>query len=445
MNSIQPLRFITRAVLPLVYDESLSYYEFLCKVLDKLNIVITNSNTQSEAIKALNTELKNFKASTDAKFLEYQTNVERLFDEVEAKLNLKEDTANKTQIITDSSTEAQYPSAKAVNDVIKALNTDLNNKEDTDNKTQVITDSATEAQYPSAKAVLEYVKAHAGGGADIVSFDFPHGQETVTYDTTDGITMAGQARLTDANGKTNDIAATVGIPIKAGDGISINATADGTGVEVKNTNIIALEYSTPTQSIVSKINDADIAAKYDDYDNVISTTYATKTELPVYKTIPDGAIYKINNKDIAATYDDAGNVISTTYATKTELPVYKTLPEAGIYSINNNDIVAKYDETGNVISTTYATKTELNSKLDKTSDGLKIYATDDIGNQTTVDYTNDILPSSIPLRKASGNLAGNTPITNDDYTTKSYVDNKAEAWTFTLDDGTTVTKNVLVN
>ena len=104
MNSIQPLRFITRAVLPLVYDESLSYYEFLCKVLDKLNIVITNSNTQSEAIKALNTELKNFKASTDA------------------NLNLKEDMDNKTQIITDSSTEAQYPSAKAVLEYVNSLN-----------------------------------------------------------------------------------------------------------------------------------------------------------------------------------------------------------------------------------------------------------------------------------------------------------------------------------
>ena len=104
MNGIQPLRFITRAVLPLVYDESLSYYEFLCKVLDKLNIVITNSNTQSEAIKALNTELKNFEASTDA------------------NLNLKEDMDNKTQIITDSSTEAQYPSAKAVLEYVNSLN-----------------------------------------------------------------------------------------------------------------------------------------------------------------------------------------------------------------------------------------------------------------------------------------------------------------------------------
>lgn len=405
MNGIQPLRFITRAVLPLVYDESLSYYEFLCKVLDKLNIVITNSNTQSEAIKALNTELKNFEASTDAKFLEYQANVERLFDEVEAKLNLKEDVANKTQVITDSATEAQYPSAKAVNDVIKALNTELNNKENMANKTQLITDSATEAQYPSAKAVLEYVKAHAGGGADIVSFDFPHGQETVTYDTTDGITMTGQARLTDSNGKTNDVATDISIPIFSGQGIDIGAKADNTGVVITNTNIIALGYSTPDQSIVSIINNADIAAKYDDSDNVISTTYATKTELPVYKTIPDGAIYKINNNDIAATYDDSGNSI-----------------------IN-----------------TYATNTELNNKLDKTTNGLKVYATDDIGNQTTVDYTDDILPSSIPLRNTSGNLAGNAPIANNDYTTKSYVDNKAEAWTFTLDDGSTVVKNVLVN
>ena len=186
-------------------------------------------------------------------------------------------------------------------------------------------------------------KGDPGTSADVVSIDFPFGQKTVGYNTTDGITLVGKTRLTDTNSKTNDATTDIAIPIFPGQGIAINAKADGTGVEIKNTNIIALEYSTPTQSIVSKINNADIAAKYDDYDNVISTTYATKTELPVYKTIPDGAIYKINNNDIAATYDDAGNIISNIYATKT------------------------------------------------------------------------------------------------------FVNNKAEAWTFTLDDGTTVTKNVLVN
>ena len=182
-----------------------------------------------------------------------------------------------------------------------------------------------------------------GTSADVVSIDFPYGQETVGYSLTNGITLVGQTRLTDTAGVTNDVATDIDIPIFSGDGISINAKADGTGVEITNTDIISLLYSNIEQTIVSKINDADIAAKYDDSNNAISTTYATKTELPVYKTLPDGVIYKINNNDIAANYDYDGNVISTTYATKT------------------------------------------------------------------------------------------------------FVNNKAEAWTFTLDDGSTVTKNVLVN
>ena len=186
-------------------------------------------------------------------------------------------------------------------------------------------------------------KGDPGTSAAVSSIDFPFGQETVTYNTTDGITLVGQTRLTDTAGATSDAATDIAIPIFPGQGIDINAKADGTGIEIKNTKIIALGYSTPDQSIVNIINGAEISAKYDNYDNVISTTYATKSELPVYKTIPDGAIYKINNKDIAATYDDAGNIISNIYATKT------------------------------------------------------------------------------------------------------FVNNKAEAWTFTLDDGTTVTKNVLVN
>ena len=159
-------------------------------------------------------------------------------------------------------------------------------------------------------------KGDPGTSADVSSIDFPFGQETVGYNTTDGITLVGQTRLTDTAGATSDVATDIAIPIFPGQGISINAKADGTGVEINNTKIIALGYSTPDQSIVNIINGAEISAKYDDYDNVISTTYATKTELPVYKTLPDGAIYKINTKDIAAKYDYDGNEISTTYATK---------------------------------------------------------------------------------------------------------------------------------
>ena len=182
-----------------------------------------------------------------------------------------------------------------------------------------------------------------------------------------------------------------------------------------------------------------------------------------------------------------------------------------IFPGNNVNIDAKADGTGIVIS---ATGGGTGNYVEKTTNGLKVYATDNTGNQTTVDYTDSTLPSSIPLRKASGNLAGNTPITDDDYTPKSYVDTGlakkldkitstatasrvyavrydgvqttydisssihpsilafrdtdgslkvptpnstsqavpksyidglAEAWIFTLDDGSTVVKNVLVN
>ena len=36
-TDLQPFRFWCQKVLPLVYDDSLSYYELLCKVVDYLN------------------------------------------------------------------------------------------------------------------------------------------------------------------------------------------------------------------------------------------------------------------------------------------------------------------------------------------------------------------------------------------------------------------------
>ena len=177
-----------------------------------------------------------------------------------------------------------------------------------------------------------------GTSADVVSIDFPFGQETVGYNTIDGITLVGQSRLTDTAGVTNDVATDISIPIFPGEGISIATKSDGTGVEIKNTNIIGLGYSNLEQSIVITINDADIAAKYDDYNNAISTTYATKSELPVYKTMPDGAIYKINTRDIAANYDYDGNVISTTYATKTFV---NNKAEAWTFTLDDGSTVVK--------------------------------------------------------------------------------------------------------
>ena len=53
LGTISPFRYICQMVLPAVYDDSLSYYELLCKVIKKLNEVIELNNEQSEVYNEL--------------------------------------------------------------------------------------------------------------------------------------------------------------------------------------------------------------------------------------------------------------------------------------------------------------------------------------------------------------------------------------------------------
>lgn len=82
---IQRFRFWCQKVLPAVYDDSLSYYELLCKVIDKLNEVIAKDNEQSEVINLLAIELNELKGLFD-QFIEsgfddyYKEQVENWID-----------------------------------------------------------------------------------------------------------------------------------------------------------------------------------------------------------------------------------------------------------------------------------------------------------------------------------------------------------------------------
>ena len=64
--------FWCQQVLPLVYDESLSYYEVLCKVRDKLNELIKQDEVFGEALRQLEKELAEVNqwiANFDTKFV----------------------------------------------------------------------------------------------------------------------------------------------------------------------------------------------------------------------------------------------------------------------------------------------------------------------------------------------------------------------------------------
>lgn len=62
---IERFKFYCQPVLPLVYDESLSYYEVLCKVADYLNKVIDNQNDMTEYLKQLGITVEQLKDDVD--------------------------------------------------------------------------------------------------------------------------------------------------------------------------------------------------------------------------------------------------------------------------------------------------------------------------------------------------------------------------------------------
>ena len=53
MMTFEHVRFWCFKVLPLVYDDSLSYYEVLCKVIDKLNEMIDSLGELNDTVKSM--------------------------------------------------------------------------------------------------------------------------------------------------------------------------------------------------------------------------------------------------------------------------------------------------------------------------------------------------------------------------------------------------------
>ena len=72
-NELKHFKFWCQKILPLVYDDSLSYYEVLCKVVDYINKLIDDENSAIAQIEELRKELaivQKWIADFDTKFIE---------------------------------------------------------------------------------------------------------------------------------------------------------------------------------------------------------------------------------------------------------------------------------------------------------------------------------------------------------------------------------------
>lgn len=98
---IDKIRYWCHKILPLVYDDSLSYYEFLCKMNAKLNEVIDTTNGLVEAWEKFQAELEkawqDYKSALTAEWTDYRADMDAKYASLVGTVNT-EINAMKTDI-----------------------------------------------------------------------------------------------------------------------------------------------------------------------------------------------------------------------------------------------------------------------------------------------------------------------------------------------------------
>ena len=116
---IDKLKYWCHKILPLVYDDSLSYYEVLCKTSAKLNEVIDSTN---DLLAAWNT----YKNDIDKAFGEYTAGLDKKFDDLSNKMS---DDFLQYKVIVNSAIQDEFAQQerrlKAQDDKIAAQDTQI--------------------------------------------------------------------------------------------------------------------------------------------------------------------------------------------------------------------------------------------------------------------------------------------------------------------------------
>ena len=86
-KTLQPFRYWCQKVLPLVYDDSLSYYELLCKVVDYLNKTMEDVETLHGDVTNLHTAYDELQSYVNNYFstLDVQNEINNKLDEMSEK------------------------------------------------------------------------------------------------------------------------------------------------------------------------------------------------------------------------------------------------------------------------------------------------------------------------------------------------------------------------
>ena len=215
-------------------------------------------------------------------------------------------------------------------------------------------------------------KGDAGVGINTMTdLDLTYGNTTVNYNTTDGMTINGQARITYDGGTTKDVPMDIDLPIVAGDGITIDKKPAEEKVEVK-------------------LDTAFTDGKYVPIHN-------TGTSYTLYGTVQsEGKIVQVN-----LGFDQSP--VSGTIVQRGEGGVVKV----GTAVEDSDAMPKKQVEDGFV---------------HKGTEKAAVYCINREGVETMIPYNEYEIPFTLVRRINGGIVKVGTPVGLNDATTKAYVD-----------------------
>lgn len=220
----------------------------------------------------------------------------------------------------------------------------------------------------------------------MTDLDLTYGDTTVTYDTTDGMTINGQARFTYGGGTTKDVTMDISIPFYGTDGITIDKDSQQEYVAIK------LDYETASNILLGAPQSASVLTRND-----------TNTEFKEYGPMtPDGIAQYTSDTKLQAVTDD--------------------------------EEISDLDTDAVLVNTAYAKKhfVEINTVTPKS-----IYAIDSNKAPTFLPFTQNPTANTIVQRYTNGRVQVGDPVGVSDATPKSYVDNMTTyLHYFKLTDGT---------
>lgn len=204
---------------------------------------------------------------------------------------------------------------------------------------------------------------------EITDIDLTLGDETVLYDTTNGIQLSATGKITRKDGTSEQPQVDLDIPIVPGKGIIIDKVADKEQISIKvNTSVVALKSDltsyAKTSDLASYVKTATLNTTLEDYVKTASLTttlagYVKTADLAPYaKTVDVVAKSQVGVASGVASLGADGKVPAA------QLPTIDNYSKFSEVKLQNSNIVPTYSATTGITVTSTGSMKHANNVVD---------------------------------------------------------------------------------